>query len=80
MREQLAALGKNLGDDEFAGILLGSLPYSYRSVTHSITAAADQMGTPITSDRVIRLVNDEYDNRTRYQGKNGPEEAFAANG
>jgi hypothetical protein len=38
------------------------------------------MGTPITTDRVIRLVTDEYDNRTRSQGKNGPDEAFAANG
>jgi hypothetical protein len=80
MREQLAALGKTLDDDEFASTLLGSLPPSFRSVIHSINAAANQMGMPITSDRVIRLVTDEYDNHTRFQGKNGPDEAFAANG
>lgn len=78
IREQLAALGATLTDKEFAGILLGSLPPSYRSVMQAITAAADQMGTPITSDRVIRLVNDEYDNRARYKN-NSNDEAFAAN-
>lgn len=80
LREQLTALGKTLDDDEFTSTLLSSLPSSYRSVIHSINAAADQMGTPVTPNRVIQLVTNKYDNRTRNQGKNGPDEAFAANG
>ena len=79
MREQLAALGSTLADKEFAGVILGSLPKSYRGVIQSIAAAADQMGTPITTDRVIRLVKDDYENRLR-EKNNGNDEAFAANG
>jgi hypothetical protein len=79
LRDQFSALGKDLDDDKFASTLLGSLPPSFRSVIHSINAAADQMGTPVTPDQVIRLVTDEYDNRVRNQGKNGADEAFAAN-
>ena len=62
MREQLAALGGTLSDNEFAGTILGSLPLSYRPIILSLTAAADQVGTPITSDRAIQLIHDEYDN------------------
>ena len=50
MCEQLAALGKNLDDDEFASILMGSLPHSYCSVILSLSAAADQAGASVLPD------------------------------
>lgn len=82
MREQLASMGKTLDDAEFAAIILRSLPSSYEPTISAINAAADQVGTPVTSDRVIRLAIDEYDRRIIKNGKpkNSPEEAFAANG
>jgi hypothetical protein len=79
LREELASMGKVVDDNEFASILLGSLPPSYEPTISAINAAADQTGTAVTSDRVIRLVTDEYDCCIIKKGKNksGPEEAFA---
>jgi hypothetical protein len=80
LQEQLASMGKTLDDDEFASILLGSLPTSYAPTIGGINAAADSTGNAITSDQVIHLISDEYDRCTMKKGKNGPDEAFAANG
>jgi gag-polypeptide of LTR copia-type len=80
MREQLSSMGKTIDDDEFASILLGSLPPSYDSTVSAINAAADQMDTSVAPDRVIRLVTDDYDRRVIKKGKpNGPKDAFSAN-
>ena len=79
LREQLAALGKNLDDNEFASTLMGSLPSSYRSVNLALSAAADQANSQVTLTRAIRLITDEYESRIREQGGNGSNEAFAAN-
>jgi hypothetical protein len=80
LREQLASMGKTLDDDEFASILLGSLPTSYSPTISGINVAADSTGNTITSDQVICLISDEYDRRTMMKGKNGSDEAFATNG
>ncbi len=82
LQEQLASLGKNLDDDEFASILLGSLPPSYKSTINTINMAANTAGTAVMPDQVIRLVTDEFDQHVIKTSKNkaGPEEAFAANG
>lgn len=53
MQEQLTALGSTLADKEFTGVILSSLPKSYQDVIQSIAAAVNQMGTSITTDRVI---------------------------
>src|SRR5882762_7033078 len=45
MREQLASMGKTTDDDEFASILLASLPPSYETTQSTINAAADMSGT-----------------------------------
>jgi len=82
LREQLSAMGKILGDDKYTSILLGSLPTSYKPTTSAINAAADLSSTDITPDIVMRLVTDEYDRCIikKGTGKNGPEEAFSADG
>src|SRR6267378_7314634 len=79
MREQLASMGKTTDDDEFASILLASLPPSYKTSQSTINTAADMSGTDITPDRVIHLVSEEYDHHARKNGKSGTEDAFAAN-
>src|SRR5487761_1616980 len=82
LREQLSAMGKDIDDQEYASILLGSLPPSYEPTTSAINAAADMTGTDITPDQVTRLVTDEYNRRIikKGKGKTAPDEAFAANG
>ena len=79
MRGQLSAMGKTFSDEEFAAILLGSLPSGYSSTTSGMNAAAEMTGQPITPDRVTKIITDEYDRRMIAQGKgdNGPDEAFA---
>jgi len=71
-----------LDDNEFASILLGSLPPSYESTINTINAAANTAGTAVMPDQVIQLVTDEFDWCVIKTSKNkaGPEEAFAANG
>ena len=82
LREQLSAMGKDVDDDEYSSILLGSLPPSFESTISAINAASDLSGTDITPDTVTRLASDEYDRRVikKGTGKNGPEEAFSADG
>jgi hypothetical protein len=73
-------MGKDVDDDKYSSILLRSLPPSYEATTSAINAASDLSGTDITPDIVTRLVTDEYDWHIikKTSGKNGPEEAFAA--
>ena len=52
LHEQLSAMGKILGNNEYASILLGSLPTSYEPTTSAINAAADLSGTDITPNIV----------------------------
>ena len=82
LQEQLASMGKTNNDDEFASIILRSLPPSFESTINAINAVADTAGTDIMPDRVIQLVTNEYDCCLLRKGKskNGPEEAFTTNG
>src|ERR1700720_1375558 len=47
MREDLAALGDDLGDEDFSAMLLGSLPQSYDSYLSAVTAALSVLGTKL---------------------------------
>jgi len=79
MREQLSAMGKVIDDQEYASILLGSLPTSYAPTISLINTMAVMTGLDITPDRVARLATNEFDQRMIAAGKfnNGPDEAFA---
>ena len=61
MHEQLAAMGKLITDDEFASILMGSLPVSYAAILSRISAAAEISAMTPTTALVIKLATDEYD-------------------
>ena len=76
LREQLAAMGKTITDNEYASILLGSLPESYLAMLGSITAAAELSGRAVSSAIVVKIATDEYDCRTLQNGKT-KDEAFA---
>ncbi len=63
MREQLAAMGKVIDDDDFTDILLASLPPTYESTRSAINASARISGKTLTPDTVIQLFIDNYEQR-----------------
>ena len=78
MREQLAAMGKMIPDQEYAGILMGSLPSSYESVLHLISSSAYIHQSAITTEIVLKLVIDAFERRQRDNNSKAQDEAFAA--
>lgn len=64
MCEQLTAMGKSIGKDEYALILMGSLPASYAATLSSIAATAEISTTTPTVATVTKLAIDKYDRCT----------------
>ena len=79
IREQLAAMGTTIPDNEYGSILLGSVPASYESVTSAMSTTAKLTRTALTPDMVTSLVTDEYDCHVLKKPKEGQEEALGAN-
>ena len=79
-REQLAAMGQTISDEQYTNILMSSLPSSYDANISIITTNADMNSTTITSTTVIRIITDEYDKRQlkNSKPKSTQEEAFTA--
>ena len=61
MCNQISAMGKTFTDEEYASILLGSLPSCYALTTSGMNAAAYYSGQPTTPDGVTKLITNEYD-------------------
>ena len=76
-REQLVAMGKSISDDEFALILMGSLPPLYQLTLSGIAAAAEISAMTPSAATVTKLAVDEYDRCTLDNGKTH-DQAFAA--
>ena len=79
MREQLAAMGKNIDEDDYVDILLASLPSSYQPSVSAINASTRLGKGTIKSDDVIELMTDEYE-RLAPENKKQPtqDQAFTA--
>ena len=60
MREELAALSESIPDQDFAAIILGSLPKSYNTYLSAITATLSVLGKEVDPDALILSVIDEY--------------------
>jgi hypothetical protein len=60
MREHLAAAGKDIDDNQFASLMLNSLPPSYHYMSSSIIIAAEIRGKILLPQIVARLVIDKY--------------------
>jgi len=76
MREQLAAMGKVIDNDDFTDILLASLPSSYESTRSAINASARISGNSLTPDTVTQLFIDDYKQRDSKDKEQ--DEAFTA--
>ena len=60
MREDLAAMGQLLTEDDFYTIILGSLPLSYDPYISAVNATSSVMGKTISSDDLMLTVTEEY--------------------
>jgi hypothetical protein len=78
MRNQLAAMGKSFTEEEYASIMLGSIPPSYTPTISSMNAAFECTGVPAAPDCIIKIITDKYNRQMIAQGKtsSGPNEAF----
>jgi hypothetical protein len=80
MREDLAAMGQALTEDDFYAIILGSLPSSYDPYISAVNATSSVMGKTISADDLMLTVTEEYERRNlrNKTGKKG-EDAFYSN-
>jgi gag-polypeptide of LTR copia-type len=74
--QQLALMGKSITDEEYASILLGLLPDSYKGMINAIAAAVDISGNNITVMTVMRLAQDEHNRRIMKRGNDPVDESF----
>jgi hypothetical protein len=80
IREQLAAMGESVADQQYANILLASLPSCYEMRVCAITTNADESGRTIDPARIVKFISDDYDKRmiNKNNGKDADDEAFAS--
>jgi len=79
-REQLAAMGQSVPDQQYADILIASLPPFYDMRICAITTNADETGRPINPARIVKFICDDYDKRIigKEADKKSEDQAFAA--
>jgi gag-polypeptide of LTR copia-type len=70
-QEWLESLGKSLEEEDYASILMASLPPSYNALIEMLTQNADTNKTDITSDLIYKRVCDAYDKHLLRQDENG---------
>src|SRR6266851_5898650 len=78
--EQLAAMGQSVPDQQYADILIMSLPPFYNMCICAITTNADKTGRPINPARIVKFICDDYDKRmiSKEADKKSEDQAFAA--
>jgi len=79
-REQLAAMGETVSDQQYSNTLLASLPPCYEMRICAITTNADETGKGIDPARVIKHISDDYDKRmlSKNIDEKSDDQAFAA--
>ena len=61
LREELASLGHYVNTDDFAAMLLSSVPMSYKSTISAMTASAKITRLDLTPDIIMSTLTDDYD-------------------
>lgn len=80
MREDLAAMGQPLSDEDLYAIVLGSMPHSYDAYISAIIATSSVLGTTLTADDLMLTLTEEYERLLlKAKGrKESSDSAFAA--
>jgi len=81
MREELAAVGVSLSDDEYTSTIIRSLPAHYANYIAHLSASAHLLKKTLKPDDTMRYLTQEYDrlnagNIERWwsaQGRSSPE-------
>jgi len=63
LRESLASMGTSLDEKDFAAMIMGSLPESYRPILSSMNAAAWVSKKVLSPEEIIGVVLEEYEHR-----------------
>ena len=63
LRESLASMGASLDNRDFAAIIMGSLPESYRPILSSMNAAAHVSKKTLSPEEIMGVVSEEYEHR-----------------
>jgi hypothetical protein len=81
MREDLAAMGQPLSENDFYAIILGSLPASYDPYISAVNATSSVLGKTISADDLMLTVTEEYERRNlkNKTGKKDDNAAFYSN-
>ena len=77
LREQLAAMGETIADQQYANTLLASLPSCYDMRICAITTNADETGKDLDPARIVKHICDDYDKHMLGKNKTD-DQAFTA--
>ncbi len=77
--EQLATMGQSVLDQQYADILIVSLPPYYNMCLCAITTNADETGNSINPTHVVKFICDDYDKCmiSKKANKKSKDQAFA---
>jgi len=74
-------MGQSIADQQYANILLASLPLCYEMCICTITMNANEATCDINPIRIIKLISDNYDKRMLTRSKDHDEnQAFVVSG
>jgi hypothetical protein len=63
LHQIMAGMGAIVDDEDYAAIIMGSLPDSYRPIISALEAAAGYLSKVVTAQELITAVNVEYEHR-----------------
>ena len=63
LREELAGMGTAIADNDFAAVIIGSLPSSFRPLLSSLTAVSSLSKATLNPNELIRYILEEYEHR-----------------
>jgi len=69
LREELASLGHSIDPDDFAMMLISSIPMSYDSTISAMTTSTKITRLDLTPDVIMTTLIDDYDRRQSKSGK-----------
>ena len=78
--EQLVAMGQSVPNEQYADILIASLPPCYEMHLCMITTNANETSNPINPTHIVKFICDDYDKHMigKEADKKSKDQAFTA--